>query len=243
MNKERLDARVARHVESSKTKAQALIRQGAVRVNGTVQLKNGFWVTEFDIIDVQSADGDYVSRSARKLLGGLADFGLSLQNLDCLDVGASTGGFSEVCLRQGARHVYAFDVGHGQCDPRLKAYENFTYLEGINAKDLDVSTFGKTFDFVCCDVSFISLTKIIERMALVTKPHGKMVVLFKPQFECGPHSVDRHGVVTDQNLIDTALQAFIALILNDHLRFMGARPAQIRGKEGNQEIVLYLEKE
>lgn len=185
----RLDiALVERGVTDSRSKAQRLIESGKVRVNGTVASKASLKVTAADTLDADLGD-DYVSRGAYKLVGAFDMFsqtGLrSAEGFDCLDIGASTGGFCDVLLRRGAAHVIALDVGHGQLDPRIAGNERIIEMSGVNIRDVEADDLPYRPSMIVSDVSFISLTYVIPVIARIAAPGAHVVLLVKPQFEVG----------------------------------------------------------
>ena len=210
----RLDiALVERGVTDSRSKAQRLIESGKVRVNGIVASKASLKVTAADTLDADLGD-DYVSRGAYKLVGAFDMFsqtGLrSAEGFDCLDIGASTGGFCDVLLRRGAAHVIALDVGHGQLDPRIAGNERIIEMSGVNIRDVEADDLPYRPSMIVSDVSFISLTYVIPVIARIAAPGAHVVLLVKPQFEVGKarhrHRLresqrtgcTRHGGLTDR---------------------------------------------
>ena len=185
----RLDlALVDRGLAQTRTKASRLIRSGNVRVNGIIQTKPSLAVTSQDTLEADRGD-DYVSRGAYKLVGAFdafADCGLiEPKGMDCLDIGASTGGFTQVLLRRGAAHVIALDVGHGQLDPRIAADPRVIDMSGVNIRDITREDLAYTPFMIVSDVSFISLTYVIPVIARIAAPGAHIVLLIKPQFEVG----------------------------------------------------------
>ena len=195
----RLDiALVERGVTDSRSKAQRLIESGKVRVNGIVASKASLKVTAADTLDADLGD-DYVSRGAYKLVGAFDMFsqtGLrSAEGFDCLDIGASTGGFCDVLLRRGAAHVIALDVGHGQLDPRIAGNERIIEMSGVNIRDVEADDLPYRPSMIVSDVSFISLTYVIPVIARIAAPGAHVVLLVKPQFEVGKGNLGKNGIV------------------------------------------------
>ena len=205
----RLDiALVERGVTDSRSKAQRLIESGKVRVNGTVASKASLKVTAADTLDADLGD-DYVSRGAYKLVGAFDMFsqtGLrSAEGFDCLDIGASTGGFCDVLLRRGAAHVIALDVGHGQLDPRIAGNERIIEMSGVNIRDVEADDLPYRPSMIVSDVSFISLTYVIPVIARIAAPGAHVVLLVKPQFEVGKGNLGKNGIVESETLRKQAL--------------------------------------
>ena len=177
---------VARGLYATRSRARDAIERGAVTVGGAILAKPGQAVLASSEIGVDDPAAGYVSRAALKLIAGLDHFGLDPKGSEALDIGASTGGFTQVLLKRGASHVTAIDVGHGQFDPRLRDDPGVTVIEGLNARDLAaVDLGGKSPDFLVCDVSFISLTLALPPALILAVSGAKGVFLVKPQFEPG----------------------------------------------------------
>ncbi|MEM7669837.1 MAG: TlyA family RNA methyltransferase, partial [Pseudomonadota bacterium] len=183
----RLDqALVARGLAPSRARAQDVIRLGQVSVGGSIVSKPSTKVDDETELSVSAEAHDYVSRAALKLVGGLDAFGVDPSDLICLDLGASTGGFTDVLLRRGAKHVFAVDVGTDQFHPSLRDDRRVSSLEGTHAKHLSRDLIPRPIDLVVCDVSFISIVKALPPALALTGPAGQLVTLVKPQFELGP---------------------------------------------------------
>lgn len=197
---------VAQGLAASRTAAQALVKAGRVSWAGGLITKPALELPNETPLAVAAGEEDrYVSRGGLKLAGALAASGLSAQNKTCLDIGQSTGGFSDCLLQAGARHVVGVDVGHEQLHPRLRHHPQITALEGINCRTLDASDLGSAmpaggFDLIVGDVSFISLTLILPQLPPLLAPGGSMLLLVKPQFEVGPGNLAKGGVVRDPHL-------------------------------------------
>jgi 23S rRNA (cytidine1920-2'-O)/16S rRNA (cytidine1409-2'-O)-methyltransferase len=236
----RLDvALVARGLAESREKAQALVMAGRVSVDGARADKPGRAVK--DAAAIQVAPGpEHVGRGALKLEGALDRFGLDPAGRVAIDVGASTGGFTEVLLARGAVRVYAVDVGRGQLHEKLRADPRVVVLEKTNARDLSPAVVPETCAMASVDVSFISVRKILAPLAAVLADGADAVVLVKPQFEVGRRQVGRGGLVTDpalhlQSLADAAADAQAV-----GYGVAGAGPSPITGTEGNREFFLHL---
>lgn len=240
----RLDAElVARGLVSSRSRAQRLIREGAVRVDGRTASKPSLSVGEGSSIDVDLGD-DYASRGALKLVGAFGAFGqrglASPEGLDCLDIGASTGGFTDVLLRRGARRVIALDVGHGQLVPRIAGDSRVVEMSGVNIRDVSVDDLPFRPRMVVSDVSFISLTYVIPVIAEVAAPEAEVVVLVKPQFEVGRDHLGRNGIVVDDDARDAAVARVLECVTDHGCRLMGITPSPITGTHGNVEYLAWF---
>lgn len=235
----RLDNMVLkRKLADSLVTAQELIKSGKILVNGSVQLSANSFVEIGSAIEVTPEKSKYVSRGGLKLEHALAEFNIDPTGKRCLDIGASTGGFSDCLLQARAKHVVALDVGHGQLDLSLRNNENITVIEKTNAKDIDEEMIGGKCQLGVMDVSFTSVSRLIESVAKCLEPK-EMVVLIKPQFECEPKFVDSRGVVNDAN-------AQIECIINVQknlptgLVLLGLAASPIKGAKGNIEFLAYL---
>ncbi|MBC7092901.1 TlyA family RNA methyltransferase [Candidatus Bipolaricaulota bacterium] len=238
--KERLDVLlVERGLAASRAQAQALIRAGQVRVKGQVVDKPSAAVAGDAVLEV-SAPPRYVSRGGEKLAAALQAFGVDPAGKVCLDVGASTGGFTDCLLQHGAARVYAVDVGRGQLDWRLRNDPRVVVKEGLNARYLRPADIGEPVDLATVDVAFISLRLILPPLRGIVKPHGDVVALVKPQFEAGRGSV-RRGVVRDPEVhreVLIGIAAFARETLSWSVR--GATPSPLLGPAGNREFFLHL---
>jgi 23S rRNA (cytidine1920-2'-O)/16S rRNA (cytidine1409-2'-O)-methyltransferase len=241
----RLDAELAaRSLARSRTHAAALIADGLVSVDGRVVVKASTAITDGSRIEVAGAD-HYVSRAAHKLLAGLDAFGLVVDGRLALDLGASTGGFTQVLLERGARQVLALDVGHDQLSPLVARDERVVSVEGVNARYLDpgelAAVTGVTTapDVVTADLSFISLTHVLPAVASVAASDADVIVLVKPQFEVGRTAV-KGGLVTHPALRAEALETVLWAAFDSGLRTNGIVPSPIAGTHGNLEYVVWL---
>jgi 23S rRNA (cytidine1920-2'-O)/16S rRNA (cytidine1409-2'-O)-methyltransferase len=244
MPRVRLDSLlVARGLAGSRERARALVLAGQVRVGGQVVSKAGAGVTEDADVQVATADHPYVSRGGLKLAHALDAFGIDCRDAVALDVGASTGGFTDVLLRRGARRVVALDVGHNQLDWRLRSDPRVTVREGVNARSLsgaDLPPDAQVFDLATVDVSFISLRLVLPALPPVLRAGADVVALVKPQFEAGRGEVGKGGIVRDPavhaRVVDEVAAAAAAIGLEPRARC--ASP--ITGTEGNREFLLHL---
>ncbi len=240
----RLDiAIVDRGLAPTRTKSSRLIKAGHVTVNGKVQTKPSFAVRPNDAIDVDLGD-DYVSRGAYKLVGAFEvfkDHGLPEPvGMSCLDIGASTGGFTQVLLRRGAARVIALDVGHGQLDQRIEADPRVTDMSGVNIRDVTGDDLPWSPDMIVSDVSFISLTYVIPVIARISRPGTHVVLLVKPQFEVGRGNLSKNGVVDNPQLREQALLRVSECAQNHAMTVCGTAVSPIEGTFGNVEYLLYL---
>lgn len=237
----RLDMLLVEHnLVSSRTKAQHLIKQGAVCVNGSVITKPATLVAVGSVITVDKGD-DYVSRGALKLEGAFlecADYLPQVQGLQCLDIGASTGGFTQVLLRRGAAQVVALDVGHGQLDPRISCDDRVIEMSGVNIRDVYREDLPFAPQMIVSDVSFISLTYVLPVIARIGAPGASIVVLIKPQFEVGRHGLDKHGVVIDESLRKQAIATVQSCAQTCGINIHTIVPSVIEGTHGNKEYLM-----
>jgi len=239
----RLDALlVARGLAATRAEAARLIMAGRVRLGGQPSDKPGRLVRD-DAAVALVATSPYVSRGGEKLAAALAAFGTSPRERVCLDVGASTGGFTDCLLQHGARHVYAVDVGHGQLHPRLRADPRVTVLEGFNARSLDPAAFDPAPSLASVDVSFISLEKVLPAVAACLDSAGPsdILALVKPQFEVGRGQVGKGGVVRDASRHREVLVRLAGFAAAHGLAPRGLVASPLRGPKGNREFFLHLE--
>lgn len=237
-DRQRLDELlVAKGLAESRAKARALILAGQVLVNGQKTGKAGQGVALKSRLEIL-ARLPYVSRGGLKLEAALDQFGIQVQERVCLDIGASTGGFTDCLLQRGARRVYAVDVGSGQLDWKLRNDPRVVVKEGLNARHLRFEDIGELVDLAVCDVSFISVRLILPALTPLLKQAGEMVILIKPQFELQRGQVGKGGIVRDPELrraacaqVEQAVQQF-----RFRTRLM---ESPIRGAEGNREFLLY----
>ena len=236
--KQRLDVLlVERGLVESREKARALILAGQVLVDGGPAAKAGHAVRLESRLELLSKPA-YVSRAGPKLEAALDRFAIGVSGRTCLDVGSSTGGFTDCLLQRGARRVFAVDVGRGQLDWRLRNDPRVVVREGINARYLKPEDIGEMVDLAACDVSFISVTLILPPVAAVLREQGEMVILVKPQFEVGRTQVGKGGIVREPALHEAACdrveKAVVALgFRSDRLE------SPVTGAEGNKEFLLY----
>ena len=230
---------VARGLADSRARAQDLVRRGHVLLDGAPIGRPSQPVGDDQRIELAGTAPAWVSRAAEKLIAGLDAFGLDPAGRLCLDLGASTGGFTEVLLARGAAHVVAVDVGHGQLHPRIAADERVISIEGLNARDLTAEQLGAAPGFLTCDVSFISLTLALPPALPLCAPGAEAVVLVKPQFEVGRDGLGSGGIVRDASLATAAAERVAAwLDGRDDWQVLGITPSPLEGGDGNREFLL-----
>ena len=242
MKRERLDKLlVEKGLVKSRERAKALIMAGKVLVDGKVVDKAGAQVSPEAKLEVKGEDIPYVSRGGLKLETAIKEFGLSVEGFTCLDVGASTGGFTDCLLKHGAKKVYAVDVGRGQLDWKLRNDERVISIEGFNARYLTEREVPEKVDLIVIDVSFISLTKILPVVKEFLKPEGKIVALIKPQFELTKKEVDRgKGVIKDPELHKKAINKILSFSREIGLYPENLTLSKPRGPKGNKEFLVLL---
>ena len=236
----RLDAElVARGLVSGRDRAASLIREGRVRVNGRTAAKPAMQVTEADALEAD--DTPYVSRGGLKLAGALQTFGLDVRGLTAVDLGASTGGFTDCLLHGGAAKVWAVDVGHDQLAAKLREDPRVVPLEGLDARRVTRETVGgQSPDLVVTDLSFISLKGVFPAISALLDEAGRCVALIKPQFEAGRAAVGKNGVVRDKTVHARVLREVDAAAREAGLYLQRICESPIRGGEGNTEyLALY----
>ena len=241
--KQRLDVMlVEQGFATSREKAKAIIMSGIVFVDGQREDKAG---TTFDSekvkLEVKGHTLKYVSRGGLKLEKAMDRFGVQLEGKVCMDVGASTGGFTDCMLQNGAVKVYSVDVGHGQLDWKLRNDERVVCMEKTNIRYVTPEDIAEKPAFVSIDVSFISLTKVLEPVKALMAPQGRMVCLVKPQFEAGREQVGKKGVVRDQKVHAQVIRQVMEYALSLGFRILELSFSPIKGPEGNIEYLLYLE--
>jgi 23S rRNA (cytidine1920-2'-O)/16S rRNA (cytidine1409-2'-O)-methyltransferase len=239
--KRRLDLELqARGLAASREKAQALILAGEVTVDGQKAAKAGQSVSAAARIAV-AQPLKYVSRGGLKLEAALTQFGIPVEGRVCLDVGTSTGGFSDCLLQHGAVRVHAVDTGAGQIDWRLRTDPRVILHEKVNARFLEPAMLGEPAELIVCDVSFISVTLLLPALIGVLAPQGELVILVKPQFEVGRESVGKGGIVRDPELHEQACRKVEAAL---HLEGFVSRRIEspILGQEGNREFLLHAQR-
>ena len=239
--KQRLDLELMRRgLASTRQKAQGLILSGKVLVDGVRVDKAGSMVGMDAGIRLTGEEMPYVSRGGLKLKGALVRFGIEPRGFVCIDIGASTGGFTDCLLQEGASHVYTVDVGYGIIDEKLRQDGRVTVIERTNVRHMPPDALGDKADLAVVDVSFISLRLVLGPVSNMLKPGGEIVALVKPQFEVGKGKVGKGGIVRDQaerqRVMEEVMEAAKALGLTVH----GDMESPIKGAKGNVEYLLYL---
>ncbi|MGN0131859.1 MAG: TlyA family RNA methyltransferase [Lachnospiraceae bacterium] len=240
--KERLDVLlVKKQLAQSREKAKAIIMSGIVYVDGQKEDKAGAVFEEEVKIEVRGNTLPFVSRGGLKLDKAFRVFPLDVKGMVCLDIGASTGGFTDCMLQNGAAKVYAVDVGHGQLDWKLRNDERVVCMEKTNFRYVTKEQIPEPIDFAATDVSFISLTKILPAAKALLKQDAFMVCLIKPQFEAGKEKVGKKGVVTDPKVHEEVIEKIEIFASSIGFRVAGLDFSPIKGPEGNIEYLLYLQ--
>ncbi len=230
---------VERGFTRSRQRAQALIMAGRVTVGGVVIDKAGTPVDPEGEVGIKE-ELPFVSRGGLKLEGALDGFGIDVKELTVMDVGSSTGGFTDCLLKRGAARVFAVDVGRGLMDYGLRSDERVHLLEGRNIRHLSEEEVGEKVDLAVIDVSFISLMKVIPKVKEFLKPRGRVLALVKPQFEVGRKEVGKGGIVKDPAKHRAAVDGIKAFSEAEGFRVLGETESPIRGAKGNREFWLYL---
>ena len=234
----RLDlALEARGLLPSRARARDAVLRGTVKVNGVTATKPNQPVGAADSVTLDDPAARYVSRAALKLVAGLDAGGIDPTGRVALDIGASTGGFTQVLLERGAVRVFAVDVGHGQLHPEIAADGRVVSLEGTKARDLTRETIPEEADLLVCDVSFVSVVKVLEAPLALCADAADAVILLKPQVEVGREHVGRGGLVTDEAAIAAAVGRVTGFMADCGWRHVVSAPSPIAGGDGNRETV------
>lgn len=243
-DKKRLDAAVFElGLCDSRSKASAMIMSGAVYVNGQKETKAGYTVKTTDKIELRGKQMPYVSRGGYKLEKAMKYFSITLSDCVCMDIGASTGGFTDCMLQNGAKKVYSIDVGYGQLAWKLRTDERVVNLERTNFRYLTADTVTDEIDFASIDVSFISLKLILPVLFGFLKQGGKCVALIKPQFEAGKEKVGKKGVVRDISTHIEVVDSIVNFAVETGFSVLGLTFSPIKGPEGNIEYLVFLSKD
>jgi 23S rRNA (cytidine1920-2'-O)/16S rRNA (cytidine1409-2'-O)-methyltransferase len=238
--KKRLDvALVDRGLVDSRAKAQSLIMARRIVVNERHIDKPGHAVTEDDEIRIEELEHPWVGRGGMKLAKAVEHFAINLTGRICVDIGASTGGFTDVMLAHGAPKVYAIDVGHGQLDQKLRNDPRVVNREKVNARHLEREDFADPLSFASVDVSFISLRNILPAVRRILTAPAEAVALIKPQFEVGPRDAKK-GIVRDEAVRQVAVDAITQTAIELGFEVVGVIESPVKGAEGNVEFLLYL---
>ncbi len=243
MSKERLDTiLVDKGLFETREKARAAIMTGKVYADGMKADKPGGKYDTESVFEFRGEKMPFVSRGGYKLDKAVTAFGIDLQGLTCLDIGASTGGFTDVCLQRGAAKVYSVDVGYGQFAWKLRTDPRVVCLERMNFRYATREDIPDEIDFAATDVSFISIMKIIPPALALMKETGTMVALIKPQFEAGREQVGKHGVVKDRKVHEEVIRKICTFISGTGCHIYGLDFSPIKGPEGNVEFLIYFGK-
>lgn len=244
IKKERLDILlVQKGLAASREKAKAIIMSGIVYVDGEKEDKAGTTFPENAVIEVKGSTLKYVSRGGLKLEKAMANFDIELDGKVCMDVGSSTGGFTDCMLQNGAVKVFSVDVGHGQLDWKLRNDERVICMEKTNIRYVKPTDIDEELDFASIDVSFISLTKVLLPVKELLKEDGCIVCLIKPQFEAGREKVGKKGVVRDKKVHFEVIDMVINYADSIELHPLMLDFSPVKGPEGNIEYLLYLTKD
>ena len=226
----------------TRSKASAIIMAGQIYVNGQKETKSGYTVKEKDIVEFIGKKMPFVSRGGYKLEKAMKAFNISLDKCICMDIGASTGGFTDCMLQCGASKVYSIDVGYGQLAWKLRTDDRVVNLERTNFRYLTKETITEEIDFASIDVSFISLKKILPVLFEFLKNDGQTVALIKPQFEAGRDKVGKKGVVRDENTHKEVISGIVEFAYETGFSVLNLDFSPIRGPEGNIEYLIFLSK-
>ncbi len=243
LKKQRLDLLlVERNLAPSRTRAQALIMGGGVYVDGQKVDKAGTLIKSDSEVTIKDSSIKFVSRGGLKLEEALKHFDIDVSDMVALDVGASTGGFTDCLLQRGATKVYALDVGYGQLDWKLRNDDRIVVMEKVNARHLQPHDIADPVDIVVMDVSFISLTKVIPSILGFLKPKGVLAALIKPQFEVGKGEVGKGGIVRDENKHIQVVEKITKHLDEHDMDIKGVIASPILGAEGNKEFLIVTTK-
>jgi 23S rRNA (cytidine1920-2'-O)/16S rRNA (cytidine1409-2'-O)-methyltransferase len=242
---ERLDVLlVKKGLTPSRERAKELITQGMVTVNGKTLIKASAGVNAEDDIIIQGPQLKYVSRGGLKLEKALTEFNIDLSGKTCMDIGASTGGFTDCMLQNGASKVWAVDVGTDQLAEKLKNDDRVISLEQTNIRYLTSENIGNAgLDFISTDVSFISLTKVLPVIFSLLSPGGEAVCLIKPQFEAGRQALSKKGIIKDTAVREKVVKDIVDFSLNTGFKVFGTTISPVKGGDGNVEYLIHLGKE
>jgi len=226
----------------SRSFSKALINEGYVEVNGTIQKKPSFEVSDSDIVNVTGRPYEYVGRGGMKLEAALNEFGVDVTNMTAVDIGASTGGFTHCLLLRGAKKVYAVDIGHGQLDELLVNDERVVNIEGLNARYMKREDLGEFCDIAVSDISFISQTYVIPQISDLISDSGLYIALIKPQFECGKSGLNKNGIVKDKKTRYEAVKKVVDCASRYSMTVCNLIKSPIEGGDGNIEFLMMCSK-
>lgn len=243
LRKDRLDTLVVRSgILSSREQAARYILAGRIRVDGVVVDKPGKSVSSQASIELQPPENQYVSRAGDKLAAALDEFAVSCTDLTVLDVGASTGGFTDCLLQRGARRVYAIDVGYGQLEWHLRTDPRVVVMDRVNVRHLQPEDIPESAALAVIDVSFISLRLVLPAVLSILQKEATVIALFKPQFEVGKGQVGKGGIVRNESLRQQVLGDFLTYTEKAGLNLVGVLDSPVLGKKGNREVLVVLKK-
>ena len=227
----------------SRARAKEMIERQCFTYEGKPVTKPSQNIEDIDLLEMVSEDIPYVSRGGLKLEKALTAFNIDVKGAVCVDIGASTGGFTDCLLQNGAKYVFAVDCGHDQLSEVLKQDPRVKNMEGVNARSLEKEDLGCIADIVVCDASFISLTLLLPAMEKICKENGSIICLIKPQFEAGKEALNKKGVVNDPKDRARAVDKVTSFARELGLKISGLTESPIKGPNGNTEYLLYLKKE
>lgn len=240
----RLDVYLATYkLTESRSLAQDAIKEGRVSVNAKIITKPSYELKETDCVEVKQADISFASRAGFKLYHALHQFQIDLKDKVVLDVGASSGGFSDVCLQAQAKKVYAVDVGHDQLIEPLRNNPKIINWENTNALDLRKENFQENIDFLCMDVSFVSIKSILPHLLSITDENCEYVVLIKPQFEAGKKDIGKNGIVKDEKAHIRVLNEMIDFLTSLQCGILHLTASELPGRDGNQEYLVHFNRQ
>ncbi len=243
MAKIRLDTYITEQgLAPSREKAKALIMAGVVFVDNQKEDKAGTMISENQKVEVRGGELKYVSRGGLKLEKAMNAFDVTLENKVCMDIGASTGGFTDCMLQNGAKRVFAVDVGYGQLAWKLRCDERVTNMERTNIRYVTLEDIGKPLDFASVDVAFISLRLVLPVAYELLKEDGEVVALIKPQFEAGKEKVGKKGVVKDITVHKEVVEGIYDFVKEIGFAVLGLDFSPIKGPEGNIEYLIHIKK-
>lgn len=224
----------------SRERAKQLVKAGQVQVNGIVVSKPSYDVAENAAIEITGEQLKYVGRGGLKLEKAIGSFDIKLNERVCIDIGASTGGFTDCMLQNGAAYVYAVDVGHDQLDETLVNDNRVCNMERTNIRDLAAEDFVQNPSFIATDVSFVSLKQILPKIKELLPENGEAVVLIKPQFEAGKSSIGKNGIVKDRKVHEKVLADIISFCFSQQLEVKNLVHSPISGGDGNIEYLVHI---
>ncbi len=239
--KKRLDVLVCeQNPEISKSQAQRIIMSGVVFVNNQKELKAGSMFSDDTIVEIRGNTLKYVSRGGLKLEKAINNFPINLDGKICMDIGSSTGGFTDCMLQNGAKKVYCVDVGKGQLHYKLREDNRVVVMEKTNIRFVTPDMIEDVIDFISIDVSFISLTLVLPVAINLLNDNKEMVMLIKPQFEAGKEKVGKKGVVKESAIHEEVIEKIVKFVLDNNLHIAGLTFSPVKGPEGNIEYLLYI---